>query len=494
MIPSSIASHQADVETLHSRYYIRKRIIIGNIARHLDNVEDLNEVEAATRQIPTHEWRLFIRPYDRHDDIEGYIERVRFHLHPSYAPNDVIDISGKPFELRMTGWGEFPARLEVFFKNPKNKSVEFVHFIRLYGCKSRSPVLMSEQAYDLELDKKTFVPPSESITFDDNSRPESNVYSVDDALAVASRQFPLFGSTSSKPTTGQAYNKAVSYAEFMKLSTFDQAALEKERALALQRHLLPAHPELTVDYVVEWCRRNGLTPLVVPNKATISNTTDLANYENEDEDDDLGITEGDLQKLQYCRYCGLAHFPQEKFEILQKNCAMRPRKLHLSSRSTATELVSKFTIATEPINEVKKSRIIEAHVQIPGEIPPGEWEDEERWIHESINQLDLSSYQPQKETAKSILLATKAFIKDLLLASMERLPDSIEMAVGRPAILTPLHLYQAITGLTPVPISAPKEIKSSEDTGGSQTNLSTSQTPSEPTKFDFLSNAFMAGT
>lgn len=64
-IPSSLATQQESVEALESRFYIRKRILVGNFARRLDN--SLSEAEAASREIPTHEWRLYLKPFDPHD-------------------------------------------------------------------------------------------------------------------------------------------------------------------------------------------------------------------------------------------------------------------------------------------------------------------------------------------------------------------------------------------------------------------------------------------
>src|SRR5690606_23077111 len=116
--------------------------------------------------------------------------------------------------------------------------------IRLRSCTSRTSHLMSEQAYDIDLDRKTKASTKEMIVVEEEHEPIK--YTVDDALAMASRLFPLFGSLPKQSSA--VYNRAVSYAEFMKLSTFDQQALEKERAIALQRHLLPNHPDLTVDY------------------------------------------------------------------------------------------------------------------------------------------------------------------------------------------------------------------------------------------------------
>lgn len=487
---SSIASQQADVQDLQSRFYIRKRVIIGNYARSLDS--GLDETEASRKQIPTHEWRLYLRPFDPHDDISSYVKAVRFHLHPSYKPNDVVRVEEKPFELAMTGWGEFPALLEVIFTDPKNKPVEFVHYIRLRPCTSRSLQLMSEQAYDIELDRRTAMNKRslEIENMEESLGSSGAVYSIDDALAMASRFFPLFGTPPKQaPPSAAGYNRAVSYSEFMKLSAFDQQTLEKERAVALQRHLLAAHPDLTVDYVLEWCRINGLSPVIVP-------SVDLEHSESaaDGDKDGIGITEAELKSLQYCRYCGLAHFPQDKFDVLQKNCSMRPRKLHLSSRSTASELVANFVVSAEPIPEIKRSRVIESYEMEPSEPPVETWSEEEQWANQAVVSLELPSYQPRRDTCNLLGTVTKRFLADLMAKAAEKLPDTIERAVGRPAILTPVHLYQAITGLVPVSAVSSGATKDKEKATATGAEEQPPSAPREPNKFDFLSNSFMAGT
>lgn len=489
----SLASSQADVEALRSRFHIRKRIVVGNWARSLEAPgQVLDEAEAAAQQLATHEWRLFVRPFDPHDDMSLYIRSVRFHLHESYAPNDVISVDKRPFELRMTGWGEFPARVEIIFQDSsRNRPVEIVHFLRLRPCPPRgSAQLMSEQAYDLEIDRRSGQPAS---TAPDTVVAQPTGHPIEDALAMASRLFPLWGTLPKQaPPGAAAYNRAVSYAEYAKLSLFDQQTLERERALALQRHLLPQHPELGLDFVLDWCRRSGLTPLPLPGpEQTDSGSASAAQ-------DALGsLSTAELASLHYCRYCGLAHFPQDRFEVLQKNCAMRPRKLHLSSRSTASDLVSTFSLAAEASASLqdgnRQKHMIEGSEAVPTEaVDDQDWSEETRWALQNISPLELPAWsRPSKDSCGLLATAARRFLGDLMQKATGKLPDTIERAVGRPALLTPLHVYLAITGLTPVAANAPIVPK---DKQPSEEQASAPSTPRVPNRFDFLSNAFMAGT
>ena len=57
---------------------------------------------------------------------------MRFFLHPSFAPNDLVEVSKPPFELRRSGWGEFPLRVQLFLVDPRrNKPVDVIHMLKV---------------------------------------------------------------------------------------------------------------------------------------------------------------------------------------------------------------------------------------------------------------------------------------------------------------------------------------------------------------------------
>nr|CAD2184298.1 unnamed protein product [Meloidogyne enterolobii] len=79
----------------------------------------------------THKWTIFIRPYDRDEDLSIYIRKVQFRLHESY-PNNVRIVEKAPFELSETGWGEFDIQIKLYFTDVNEKPVTMFHYLRLH--------------------------------------------------------------------------------------------------------------------------------------------------------------------------------------------------------------------------------------------------------------------------------------------------------------------------------------------------------------------------
>ena len=71
-------------------------------------------------------------PDDPGMDLTAFIAKVRFFLHPSFAPNHVVEIVKPPFSLQRRGWGEFPVRVQFHFKHPeRNRPVDAVHHLKV---------------------------------------------------------------------------------------------------------------------------------------------------------------------------------------------------------------------------------------------------------------------------------------------------------------------------------------------------------------------------
>ena len=75
-------------------------------------------------------------------DVSDVVSKVRFFIHQTYAPNNVIDVAHPPYHLIRRGWGEFPARVQIHFKGPVNKPVDIMHFIKVRTLSSS--MLVSE--------------------------------------------------------------------------------------------------------------------------------------------------------------------------------------------------------------------------------------------------------------------------------------------------------------------------------------------------------------
>ena len=40
----------------------------------------------------THKWMVYVRGDKDHPNIESFVKKVRFLLHPSYRPSDIVEI------------------------------------------------------------------------------------------------------------------------------------------------------------------------------------------------------------------------------------------------------------------------------------------------------------------------------------------------------------------------------------------------------------------
>jgi YEATS domain-containing protein 4 len=81
-------------------------------------------------QTSTHRWTLFIRgPND--EDLSVFVSKVAFSLHESFA-EPVRIIEKPPFEVTELGWGEFAAKIRIFFKDPEEQPIDVAHTIKLY--------------------------------------------------------------------------------------------------------------------------------------------------------------------------------------------------------------------------------------------------------------------------------------------------------------------------------------------------------------------------
>ncbi|XP_046398995.1 YEATS domain-containing protein 2 [Ischnura elegans] len=114
----------------------RYRIIVGNVSRWIP--VDCREDGAS------HKWMVYARCPPNETPFSQFVTKVRFFLHPSYRPFDVVEVTSPPFRLSRRGWGEFPVRVQVHFRNPLNKPIDIIHHLILDKTKSGRQVLGSE--------------------------------------------------------------------------------------------------------------------------------------------------------------------------------------------------------------------------------------------------------------------------------------------------------------------------------------------------------------
>merc|ERR1719323_1023293 len=119
---------------------------------------------------------LYVRGCKKFPDVSDVISKVRFFIHQTYAPNNVIDVAHPPYHLIRRGWGEFPARVQIHFKEPVNKPVDIMHNIKLDKTYTGLQTLGAETLVDIWLHEVQKEPLDEqgSISSTPNStRPNS---------------------------------------------------------------------------------------------------------------------------------------------------------------------------------------------------------------------------------------------------------------------------------------------------------------------------------
>ncbi|XP_076241589.1 YEATS domain containing 2 homolog D12 [Calliopsis andreniformis] len=123
------------------RHKVRKRIIIGNISKWIP--PEWREDAAS------HKWTMYVRGNKENPDIDDFVSKVRFFLHPSYRPNDVVEVTAVPFCLSRRGWGEFPLRVQLHFKSALNKPMDIIHHLKLDRTYTGLQTLGSETLVDI---------------------------------------------------------------------------------------------------------------------------------------------------------------------------------------------------------------------------------------------------------------------------------------------------------------------------------------------------------
>ncbi|KAK6619980.1 hypothetical protein RUM44_006380 [Polyplax serrata] len=118
----------------------RFRVVVGNVSKWIppDTREDNS----------THKWMVYIRNKDEGKDVTKHLKKVRYFLHESYKPHDIIDVTA-PFQLTRRGWGEFPIRIQLHFVHPQNKPIDIIHNLKLDMTCSGVQMLGAETVVDV---------------------------------------------------------------------------------------------------------------------------------------------------------------------------------------------------------------------------------------------------------------------------------------------------------------------------------------------------------
>ncbi|XP_037808326.1 uncharacterized protein LOC119601457 [Lucilia sericata] len=130
---------------------IKHLIVVGNTSKYIGN-EVERDIKSQAQNL-THKWLVYVQSKDStKQPIEHFVKKIRFHLHHSYRPNDVVDIETPPFQVSRRGWGEFPIRVQLFF-HPEfhQKPVQLVHNIILDQTLSGIQTLGAETLLEIWL-------------------------------------------------------------------------------------------------------------------------------------------------------------------------------------------------------------------------------------------------------------------------------------------------------------------------------------------------------
>uniref|UniRef100_A0A8C2KB35 YEATS domain-containing protein 2 n=1 Tax=Cyprinus carpio TaxID=7962 RepID=A0A8C2KB35_CYPCA len=126
-VPSSLEQHVTYHTTGEeaSRLYMKKTIVVGNVSKYIapDKREENDQ--------STHKWMVYVRGSRKEPSIDHFVKKVWFFLHPSYKPNDLVEVSEPPFHLTRRGWGEFPVRVQIHFKDQRNKRIDIIHHLKV---------------------------------------------------------------------------------------------------------------------------------------------------------------------------------------------------------------------------------------------------------------------------------------------------------------------------------------------------------------------------
>ncbi|KAJ2187206.1 YEATS domain-containing protein 2, partial [Coemansia sp. RSA 522] len=77
-----------------SRFHIIRRVMLGNTSQFFDL-----QGRPPGKERSTHKWTLYIRSAAAEEYLGSYIRKARVFLHPSYRPDDIVDLIPPKFEL-----------------------------------------------------------------------------------------------------------------------------------------------------------------------------------------------------------------------------------------------------------------------------------------------------------------------------------------------------------------------------------------------------------
>lgn len=191
-VPASLEQHVTFHTTGEeaSRLYVKKTIVMGNVSKYIapDKREENDQ--------STHKWMVYVRGSRKEPSIDHFVKKVWFFLHPSYKPNDLVEVSEPPFHLTRRGWGEFPVRVQIHFKDQRNKRIDIIHHLKLDRTYTGLQTLGAETVVDVELHR--------------SSLGDDFIPSAPSSLSSSSSHLPYVGGAGSSSTAAQGSRRPTS--------------------------------------------------------------------------------------------------------------------------------------------------------------------------------------------------------------------------------------------------------------------------------------------
>lgn len=73
-----------EFDTIRNRKKVKYRVLVGNISKWMPSQSEEDK--------STHKWMVYVRGSKDNPDISHFVQKVIFYLHPSYQPNDVVEL------------------------------------------------------------------------------------------------------------------------------------------------------------------------------------------------------------------------------------------------------------------------------------------------------------------------------------------------------------------------------------------------------------------
>nr|XP_033813580.1 YEATS domain-containing protein 2 isoform X3 [Geotrypetes seraphini] len=172
-----------------SRIYLKKTIVVGNVSKYIPP----NKREESDQS--THKWMIYVRGSRKEPSISHFVKKVWFFLHPSYKPNDLVEVREPPFHLTRRGWGEFPVRVQIHFKDSHNKRIDIIHRLKLDRTYTGLQTLGAETVVDVQLHRHSlgedylFSQSSNESTFSGMSPAQTSILPSATQVSSPNKQF-----------------------------------------------------------------------------------------------------------------------------------------------------------------------------------------------------------------------------------------------------------------------------------------------------------------